>query len=118
MTSKREYTDYLRDILDAAGKALEFVGDMDYERFRNDDKTQFAVTRALTVIGEAAKKIPKSVQNRHPEVHWKDMAGMRDIVTHEYFRVDLRRVFETVKRDLPALRAGVARMLGETEQPR
>lgn len=116
MTSKREYTDYLRDILDAAGKALEFVGGMDYERFRNDDKTQFAVTRALTIIGEAAKKIPKSVQSRHPEVPWKEMAGMRDMVTHEYFRVDLRRVFETVKQDLPRLRAGVARMLGETEE--
>jgi uncharacterized protein with HEPN domain len=116
MTSKREYTDYLRDILDAAGKALEFVGGMDYERFRNDDKTQFAVTRALTIIGEAAKKVPKSVQSRHPEVPWKDMAGMRDMVTHEYFRVDLRRVFETVKRDLPRLRVGVARMLGETEE--
>lgn len=116
MTPKREYTDYLRDILDAAGKALEFVGGMDYERFRNDDKTQFAVTRALTIIGEAAKKVPKSVQSRHPEVPWKDMAGMRDMVTHEYFRVDLRRVFETVKRDLPRLRAGVARMLGETEE--
>lgn len=89
MKAKRVYSDYLRDILEACQKATQFIEGMTYETFASDDKTQYAVVRALTVIGEAAKKIPKSVQNRFPDVPWKLMAGMRDIVVHEYFRVDL-----------------------------
>jgi uncharacterized protein with HEPN domain len=114
--SKRVYSDYLRDILEASQKAMQFVEGMSYEIFSNDEKTQYAVVRALTVIGEAAKKIPKSVQNRFPDVPWKLMAGMRDIVVHEYFRVDLKRVFETVRRDLPPLNGAMARMLIEIEK--
>ncbi|MGH7774950.1 MAG: HepT-like ribonuclease domain-containing protein [Candidatus Binatia bacterium] len=74
------------------------------------------MVRALTIIGEAVKKVPKSVQNRYPEVPWKMMAGMRDIVIHEYFRVDLKRVFETVRQDLPPLTSAIARILTEMEQ--
>lgn len=116
MKSKRAYSDYLRDILEASQKAMQFVESMSYEIFSKDDKTQYAVVRALTVMGEAAKKIPKSVQNRFPDVPWKLMAGMRDIVVHEYFRVDLKRVFETVRRDLPPLNGAIARMLIEVEK--
>ena len=116
MKSKRVYSDYLRDILEASQKAMQFVEGMSYEIFSNDEKTQYAVVRALTVIGEAAKKIPKSVQNRFPDVPWKLMAGMRDIVVHEYFSVDFKRVFETVRRDLPPLAGAIARMLIEIEK--
>ena len=116
MKSKRVYSDYLRDILEASQKAMQFVEGMSYETFKSDDKTQYAVVRALTVIGEAAKKIPKSVQNRFPDVPWKLMAGMRDIVVHEYFRVDLERVFETVHRDLPPVDRAIARILTEIER--
>jgi uncharacterized protein with HEPN domain len=114
--AKRVYADYLRDILEACQKATEFVEGMGYEEFLGDDKTQYAAVRALTIIGEAAKKIPKSVQNRFPDVPWKLMAGMRDIVVHEYFRVDLRRVFETLHRDIPPLRGAIARILTEIEE--
>lgn len=116
MKFKRVYSDYLSDILEACRKATQFVEGMNYETFSSDDKTQYAVVRALTVIGEAAKKIPKSVQNRFPAVPWKLMAGMRDIVVHEYFRVDLKRVFETVHRDLPPLNKTIASMLIEIEK--
>ena len=116
MKSKRVYTDYLRDILEACEKASQFVEGLSYETFRSDEKTQYAVVRALTIIGEAVKKVPKSVQNRYPEVPWKMMAGMRDIVIHEYFRVDLKRVFETVRQDLPPLTSAIARILTEMEQ--
>ena len=116
MKSKRVYSDYLRDILEASQKAMQFVEGMSHEIFSNDEKTQYAVVRALTVIGEAAKKIPKSVQNRFPDVPWKLMAGMRDIVVHEYFSVDFKRVFETVRQDLPPLTGAIARMLIEMEK--
>lgn len=116
MRAKRIYTDYLRDILDAAAKAMGFVEGMDYEAFQKDDRTNFAVVRALTIIGEAVKKIPRSVRERYPEVPWRDIAGTRDKVTHEYFGVELQRVFGTVKKDLPTLRAAVVRILSELEE--
>ncbi len=72
---QRTYLDYLYDIRDAAEKAQRFVGDMTLDAFLADDKTAFAVIRALTIIGEAAKKIPRSLQSRYPEVPWREMAG-------------------------------------------
>lgn len=67
----------------------------------------------MTIIGEAVKGVPRAVRERYPEVPWRDVAGMRDKVTHEYFGVDLRRVYETVRKDLPVLRSAVARILEE-----
>ena len=111
--AKRVYTDYLHE---ACNKATQFVEGLSDETFKGDDKTQYAVIRALTIIGEAVKKIPNSVQNRYPDVPWKMMAGMRDIVIHEYFRVDLKRVFETVRQDLPPLRIAIARVIEDLEK--
>ena len=99
----RVYSDYVRDMLEAARKAEEFIGGMTLEQFLADDKTNYAVVRAITIVGEAAKKIPEQVRTRYPDVPWREIAGMRDKVTHEYFGVDLRRVYETVRRDLPSL---------------
>ena len=115
MKGDRIYTDYLRDILDNAEKAQEFLGDMGFEAFRTDDKTVFAVTRALEIIGEAAKNVPDKVRRRYPDVPWRDMSGMRDKITHAYFGVDLRRVSETVRTSLPSLRDAVIRALRDVE---
>lgn len=78
---------------------------LDFESFAKDDKTIFAVIRALEIIGEASRKIPKAVRSRYPDVPWKDMAGMRDKLIHDYFGVDLRVVWKTVQKDLPPLRS-------------
>jgi len=68
MKSNREYTDYLQDILNAATKARQFVKDVEFEAFRANDEKVFAVIRALEMIGEAAKNIPKSIRGRYIEI--------------------------------------------------
>lgn len=77
---------------------------MVYEEFIKDDKTIFAVTRAIEIIGEAVKKIPAQVKKRYPQITWKEMAGMRDKLIHEYFGVNLRAVWDTVKNDIPVIK--------------
>lgn len=116
MRPKREHKDFLEDILDAASKAERFVEGVDFEAFQANDEKIFAVIRALEIIGEAAKNVPKSARDRYPEVPWRDVVGMRSKLTHDYFGVSLNRVWETVRTDLPRLREAVARMLNDLEK--
>lgn len=69
----REYLDYLADIVDAATKAAGFVQGMTFEQFESDERTLFAVVRALEIVGEAAKRIPESARTQYPMVPWSSM---------------------------------------------
>jgi uncharacterized protein with HEPN domain len=99
----RDYVDYLTDIVQAATKATGFVRGMTFEQFESDDRTLFAVVRALEIVGEAAKRIPGSMRTQHPSVPWSSMAGMRDKLIHEYFGVNQKVVWKTVTEDLPPI---------------
>jgi uncharacterized protein with HEPN domain len=88
----REYDDYLRDMLENAEKALSFVGGMDFEAFRRDDKALYAAIRALEIVGEAARKVPEEVRGANPQLQWRAIAGMRNKLMHEYFGVNTRVV--------------------------
>ncbi len=83
MTTKREYVDYLRDILDATRKARRFVEGVEFDDFVTNDEKVFAVRQALEIIGEAVKKVPRSARERYPQVPWREVAGMRDKLVHE-----------------------------------
>ena len=102
MTS-RTHLDYLTDIRDSARKALAFVSGLDFPTFAADEKTAYAVVRALEILGEATKRIPQAVRNRHPDVPWRAMAGIRDKLIHDYFSVNAEMVWKTVAEDLPPL---------------
>lgn len=107
MTEGREYLDYLRDILDAIVKAGQFIEGMDFKRFCSDNKTVFAVVRALEIIGEATEKAPDEVKESHSDLPWREMAGLRDKLIHDYFGVNMEVVWKTVTNDLPTLKSGV-----------
>jgi uncharacterized protein with HEPN domain len=101
---RREIGDYIQDAIDAMAKSMEFINGMNYEDFIQDDKTIFAVIRAIEIIGESVKNIPDQVKKEYPEVSWREMAGMRDKLIHGYFGVDERRVWKTVKEEIPPLK--------------
>lgn len=106
MSSKgreRVYLDYIRDMLESAEKALKFVSGMGLDEFKSDEKTQFAVVRALEIMGEGAKKIPKDIQERYPKIPWREITGTRDKLIHDYIGVNLSVVWRTLHDDLPPL---------------
>jgi uncharacterized protein with HEPN domain len=113
VTPRREQRDYLQDILDAARKGRAFVEGMSYEQFALDDKTNFAVVRAIEVIGEATKRISDELRARYPAIPWREMTGIRDKLIHAYFGVDLQVVWETVQRDLPFIETAISAVLSE-----
>jgi uncharacterized protein with HEPN domain len=101
---KREYRDYLNDILDAANDVASFIKSMSYKEFILDRKTLNAVIRSIEIIGEAARHIPKSIKDKSHDIPWKEIVGMRNKIAHEYFGVDNKIVWDTAKRYLPKLR--------------
>jgi len=85
-------------------KGMEFVEGMEYEDFIRDDKTIFAVIRAIEIIGEAVKNISENVKKVYPEIPWRNMTGMRDKLIHGYFGVNPVRVWKTVKEEIRPLK--------------
>ena len=104
MMGKRDYGDYIKDIIDSINDIETFIKDIDFEEFAGDKKTVNAVIRSIEVIGEAAKKIPKSLKNKHSIIPWKKMAGMRDKLIHEYFGIDVEILWKVAKDELPPLK--------------
>lgn len=93
----------LLDILTAARLALTFTEDLDEAAFFEDPKTQSAVRHQLLIVGEAVKRLSTEFRDRHDQIPWRLIAGMRDHLIHEYDDVDMGEVWRTVIRDLPAL---------------
>lgn len=107
----REYDDYLRDMLENAELALTFVNGMEYDKFFEDEKSKYAVMRALEVSGEAARQVPENVRKVAPEIPWREITGMRNKLMHEYFGANMKVVWRTVQEDLPVIIPALRKML-------
>jgi uncharacterized protein with HEPN domain len=107
---KRVYTDYIQDILDSIQDIENFIQGMNYEEFRDDRKTINAVIRSIEIIGEASKKIPRSLRDSQPEIPWKKMAGMRDKLTHAYFGIDLEIIWKVVSEEIIQIKPGILKI--------
>jgi uncharacterized protein with HEPN domain len=93
----------LLDIIHAVRLAVEFKQGMDKDEFLQDLKTQSAVLHQLMVMGEAVKRLSMAYRDQHPQIPWKLMAGMRDVLIHGYDIVDLNEVWKTVDVDVPEI---------------
>ena len=110
---KRDYKLFIKDIVDAIESIEEFVAGMNFEEFKNDDKTVSAVVRKLEIIGEATKNIPDEIKEKYPMLPWKEMAKIRDKLIHGYFVVDFEIVWKVIKEELPLLKSEIRRILHE-----
>lgn len=110
---KRDYKLFVRDIVEAIDTIEQFVGDMSFEEFMADTKTNNAVVWQIHIIGEASKNIPARICASYDILPWKDMAGMRDKISHTYFGIDYKIVWRVIKKDLPMIKPSIEKMLTE-----
>lgn len=106
----------LLDAAKFANNILELMEGVDQTTLANDLRTQSAVLYQITILGEAVKRLSQAFRQQHPEIEWKEIAGMRDKVTHQYDRVDFAIVWEVVQRDIPEFLAQLTPLLPVEEE--
>ena len=111
--TERDVGDYLQDILETIESCERFIEGMDFDQFVYDEKTIFAVNHALEIIGEATRHIPKEIRKEYPFVPWRKMAGIRDVIIHAYFGVNLNIIWNTANERLPELKRDIQKILEE-----
>ncbi len=102
---------YLYDIRVACEKVLRYTDGMEFEQFLADDRTFDAVLRNLQIIGEAVKNIPDDVRNRNPDIEWRKIAGLRDVLAHTYFQIENEIIWDVIKNKVKPLLTNINQLL-------
>lgn len=105
---------FLEDIVSCCDKIGRYTLGLAFDQFRSDEKVIDAVARNLELIGEATKRIPADLRGRYQDVPWRKMAGLRDVIVHGYFGVDIQLLWDIVQKDVPTARFKVAAILATT----
>ena len=112
----KDDTVFLKHILDAINLIEEYLKDKSYEEFKDNRMLQDAVIREIEIIGEAAKNLSKEFRNKHSDIPWRQIAGMRDKLIHGYFGVDLDAIWDTATMDVPSLKERLQEILKKEEK--
>mgnify|MGYP003381700081 CR=1 FL=1 len=107
----RDFRLYIADLIQSCDRITEYVGGSTFESFSNDSMLIDAVARNLEIIGEAVKNIPADTLQLRPEINWSDVARFRDVIAHQYFRVKLTVVWDTIQHELDSIRTAASKML-------
>jgi len=113
--SPRKWRFRLEDIDDSLRMIFQYVEDMNFESFSEDRKTIDAVIRNIEIIGEAANHLPAEFKEQHEDIPWYQMQGMRNILIHEYFGVDIEVLWKTIQEDLPGVKNKIEKLLLRTK---
>ncbi len=108
----RSWELFLRDMLEAAQKVVRYSSEGEMDDFFADEMAYDATLRNLEIVGEAAKNIPEEIRQRFPEVDWRGVAGLRDVLAHAYFAIDAETLWKIVRADIPRL----LDLLGQIEE--
>lgn len=103
--------EYLRHILDEADFLMKNAKDFEREEFLNDEILKRAAVRSITIIGEAAKKLPVEFREKYAQIEWKAVAGMRDKLIHDYFGIDYEIVWDAIVNKIPDLKREIERII-------
>lgn len=110
---KKDIRVYLDDILESIKRIQVYIKGQTEQDFLEDLKLQDALIRRLAIIGEAVKKLPADLRDKHSNIPWRDIAGMRDKVIHDYSDIDLEAIWEIILKDLPTLKKSIRKVLKE-----
>ena len=108
---KRTYKLYVNDILESIKKIENYIANLSYEDFVQDDLVRDAVLRNLEVIGEATKNIPDNIREKYPLIPWRRIIGLRNIVIHEYFGVDFENIWRIITKNIPEVKPSIEKIL-------
>ncbi len=110
---KRYYEDYINDILEECNYLINRSKNLTFLEFERNEDLRRAFIRSLEIIGEVVKKLPKEIKERNKNIPWKEIAGMRDKLIHDYFGVDYEIIWLTIKEDIPYLKKEIEKILNE-----
>jgi len=111
--SERDYGVYLKDIQIACEKILRYSNGLELDTFKNNELVVDAVIRNLEITGEAVKNLPQQIRKKYPEIDWKKIAGLRDILIHEYFGIDHELIWDIIQNKIIDLKIQIENILRE-----
>jgi uncharacterized protein with HEPN domain len=111
--SKRPINLLLNDIRQALDRIEQYIKNLSFDAFSDDQKSVDAVVRNLEIIGEAASRLPDEFKEKYSEIEWYKVVGLRHRIVHEYFGIDLEIIWQILQKDLPELRQKFTRITGD-----